>query len=274
MMDQPPLPKYRRPPVIETVLGVQFSPLKSFSIPHFGLFWAAIRADYPMQEIKPPLGPVMERFGVPPPADARSLTFTSEPEARCWFIDASGTQLIQVQRDRFIRNWRKVTGSEDYPSYEYLKPRFRTDWLRFLDFLEREEIDRPEVNQCEVTYINHISAEDLGDAHKLVLGDAHKVVHALSPLSGAFLPDPEMAHINVRYVMGDKSGRLHVNLQPAVRLEDSRVVLQLTLTARGTPSSSRIDDILLWFDAGHEWVVRGFTDFTKADLHVSWGRIQ
>lgn len=268
MLDQPPLPKYRRPPVIETVLGVQFSPLKSFSIPHFGVFWNAIRSDYPTQEVKPPLGPIIEKFGVPPPMDAPSLKFMAEPEARCWFIDASGTQLIQVQQDRFIRNWRKVTGSEGYPSYEYLKPKFRADWLRFIDFLEREEIERPEVNQCDVTYINHIpvNAENLGEAHT--------VVRALSSSSGPFLPDPEMAHINVRYVMGDKSGRLHVNLQPAVRLDDRRAILQLTLTARGTPNSSRLDDILAWFDLGHEWVVRGFTDFTKADMHASWERTQ
>jgi hypothetical protein len=74
--------------------------------------------------------------------------------------------------------------------------------------------------------------------------------------------------------MGDKKGRLHVNLQPVVRLDDRRPVLQLSLTARGTPESSRIEDILAWFDLGHEWVVSGFADFTKAALHDLWERTQ
>ena len=55
-------PKFKRPPVAETLLGVQFAPLRSFSIPHFGLYWARIRSDYPDQEMKPPLGPEVEEF--------------------------------------------------------------------------------------------------------------------------------------------------------------------------------------------------------------------
>src|SRR2546425_18159 len=112
-MAQPasPLPKYRRPPVVETALGVQFAPLKSFSIPHFGLFWNAIRGDYPKQEMKPPLGNVVEDLAAPPAPDQIHLQLVSEPEARCWFLNAGATELIQLQRDRFVRNWRKVTGS-------------------------------------------------------------------------------------------------------------------------------------------------------------------
>src|SRR2546421_522972 len=133
-----PLPKYTKPPVIETVLGVQFAPLKAFSIPHFGLFWSTIRDDYPQQAMMPPLGNVVEDFAAPLVPDKIGISFVSEPEARCWFLNASGTELIQLQRDRFVRNWRKVTGIEGYPSYDLLKPRFEQDWARLLNFLERE----------------------------------------------------------------------------------------------------------------------------------------
>jgi uncharacterized protein (TIGR04255 family) len=260
-----PLPEYDRPPVIETVLGVQFPRLKGFSIPHFGLFWHSVRAEYPVQEMKPPLGPVVEGFGVPGAAPG-GIQFVTDPEARCWFIDRSGTELIQVQHDRFIRNWRRVTGSETYPRYARLRPLFERDWQRYLDFLDQEDIERPQVNQCEVTYVNHVPI-DVAE-----LGDAHMIVRALSPMSGVFLPRPETTALNVRYVMGDQQGRLHVNLQPAVRLDDRSPVLQLTLTARGTPRSSQLEDILAWLDLGHEWVVRGFTDFTNDAMHKSWGR--
>ena len=192
----------------------------------------------------------------------------SEPEARCWFIDQSRTEVLQVQRDRFIRNWRKITGNEPYPSYDFLKPRFERDWVRFIEFLDREEIARPEVNQCEVTYINNLPVTIE------TLGEANRFARALSSLSGEFLPEPETARLDVRYVMGDKKGRLYIRVQPAIRRDNAQPVLQLSLTARGTPGSSRLEDIRAWFDLGHEWIVRGFTDFTRSDMHLVWERIQ
>ena len=266
-MDQSLLPKFKKPPVVETALGVQFAPLKSFSIPHFGLFWNAVRTDYPNQEMKPPLGNVVEDLAAPVIPEQIGIQFTAEPEARCWFLNASGGELIQLQRDRFVRNWRKVTGSEDYPSYDALKPRFERDWTRLLEFLDREALGRPQVNQCEVTYINHLSAE----VDKL--GSLHRFARSVSALAGDFLPEPETAQLQVRYLMGDKRGRLHVGVQPGVRRDDRRPVMQLGLTARGTPASSRIEDILAWFDLGHEWVVRGFTDFTRSEMHAIWERL-
>ncbi len=156
MAEANPTPKFKRPPVIETLLGVQFGPLRSFSIPHFGLFWSQIRSQYPHQEMKPPLGPEVEDFGMSVTPGGVQVMLTTEPDARCWFIDSSQTQLIQLQRDRFIRNWRKVTGEETYPEYAVLKPRFEQDWTRFLHFLDDAGIERPEVNLCEATYVNHI----------------------------------------------------------------------------------------------------------------------
>jgi uncharacterized protein (TIGR04255 family) len=267
-MDRPPLPKYRKPPVVETVLSVQFAPLKSFSIPHFGLFWSTIREDYPQQAMKPPLGDAVEDLARPPVPNKIGIKLTAEPEARCWFLNASGTELVQLQRDRFVRNWRKVTGSEEYPSYNSLKPRFVRDWTHLVDFLEREQLEQPQVNQCEVTYINHLAVDVES------LGAAHRFARGISPLSGEFLPEPETTQLQVRYLMGDKKGRLHVAVQPGIRLDDRRAVLQLALTARGTPASSSLEDILAWFDVGHEWVVRGFTDFTRSEMHATWERIQ
>lgn len=82
-----PTPKFKRPPVIETLLGVQFAPQRSFSVPHFGLFWSQIRSAYPNQEMKPPLGPEVEDFGMSVAPGGVKVMLSTEPEARCWFID-------------------------------------------------------------------------------------------------------------------------------------------------------------------------------------------
>ena len=218
--------------------------------------------------MKPPLGNVVEEFSEMPIRDQIRIHLSAEPEARCWFLNSSGTELIQLQQDRFVRNWRKVTSSDEYPSYDNLKPRFERDWKRLLEFLDREELGHPQVNQCEVTYINHLSVE----VDKL--GSLDRFARSVSGLAGEFLPEPETAQLQVRYMMGDKRGRLHVGVQPGIRRDDRRPVMQLGLTARGLPASSRIEDILAWFDLGHEWVVCGFADFTRSEMHATWERFQ
>lgn len=268
-MTIPPLPDFARPPVIETVLGVQFSPITQFSIAHFGFYWARVRSAYPHAEDKPPLTPAFEEFGTPMSHLPKvGIELVSEVDARCWFIDKSRTLLVQVQRDRFIQNWRKVTGEEPYPRYASLKPRFGDEWQRFCQFLREEELPAPEVTQCEVTYVNHIEPGVGWNSY----AEIHNVIAAWTAPSGNFLPGPEVTLINTKYLMPDKRGRLHIVVQPAVRPRDAKEVLQLTLTARGRPNTSGLDDILEWFDLGHEWIVRGFTDFTTTTMHEIWGR--
>lgn len=43
-MNRRGLPKYANPPVVETVLGVQFPELRGFKSVHFGLYWEADRS--------------------------------------------------------------------------------------------------------------------------------------------------------------------------------------------------------------------------------------
>ena len=262
-----PMPHFGSPPVIETLLGVQFSPLAGFSMAHFGLYWSRVRSKYPDQEIKPPLVPVLEEEQRPVGGPALGLQLVSEPEARCWLIDASATQLVQIQRDRFIRNWRRVRADDRYPRYETLKPLFSEDWGQFVDFLGQEGLGVPEINQCEVTYINHI---EVGAGWE-TFGQVDKVVSLVTTGSQRFLPEPEMLTLEARYPMPE-GGRLRVMMQPAIRRQDAKEVLQLTLTARGRPRRPELGASLEWFDLGHEWIVRGFTDLTTAAMHTIWRR--
>jgi hypothetical protein len=50
-----PLPDFGAPPVVETALGVEFAPLRKWSVPHFGVFWNEIKSDYPRFEVQPAL---------------------------------------------------------------------------------------------------------------------------------------------------------------------------------------------------------------------------
>src|SRR5207249_8292565 len=107
------------PILTETALGVQFAPVEGWDIPHFGLFWHEIRRRYPRFEVQPLLVSEVERpaleFKHPQPP---SVELVSRPPVRCWFLNESNTELIQVQQDRFVHNWRKMVGSGAYLHYE------------------------------------------------------------------------------------------------------------------------------------------------------------
>lgn len=264
------LPEFEHPPVNETVLSLQFTPIPKFGIPHFGLYWATVRAEFPQFQVHPALPSVTEQLGEPLPRQARlGIQLVGEPDARCWFLDRSGNRLLQVQKDRFIHNWRQVSGDEEYPRYPSVRSTLETQWGRFCEFLRSEGLEAPHVNQCEVTYVNHIEYGKGWHGY----GELSKVISGWSgATSGDFLPAPERANMEVHYRLPNDLGRLHVSMEPVFRGRDYKEVLQLTLTARGAPKSSALADILNWLDLGREWVVKGFTDLTTKSMHVIWGR--
>ncbi|RMH34532.1 MAG: TIGR04255 family protein [Nitrospirae bacterium] len=264
------LPEFESPPVIETVLGVQFNRLESFQIPHFGLYWNRVRQIYPRVEIQPPLSPAFEHFAVENVSEEFEIRLSGgPPELRCWFKNEEETHLIQIQRDRFIINWRKVTGKEEYPRYHRFRPRFQDEWIKFCNFLREEAIDCPQVNQCEVTYVNHFECEK----EFKHLGEVHKMFRVWSELPREeFLPSPEAVRFHMRFALPDQKGRLHVVAEPKIRTRDAKPVLQLMLTCRGRPDVMTTEGILDWFDLGHEWIVESFTELTTHEMHQLWRR--
>ena len=263
------LPDFLNPPVVETLLSVQFVPIPNLSIPHFGLYWSHIRSEFPSFQVQPPLSNVTEDFGPDSTSPSIGLQVLTEPVVRCWFLDQAGNRIIQIQNDRFIYNWRKVTGEEQYPRYESVRDKFEIEWVRFCEFLKRERFNSPEVNQCEVTYVNHLEYEKGWKTY----GELNRVIASWSGRrSGSFLPEPEKVSINVRYALPEKLGRLHVTAVPVFRRMKAEELLQLNVTARGAPASSKTEDICKWLDMGRKWVVEGFTDFTTSAMHKIWRR--
>jgi len=264
------LPDFAKPPVVETVLDVGFSPLSGWGIPHFGLFWQSIRDEYPTFRDQPPVLLERETFGNKQSQRLNvAFEFLNQPEARCWFEEKSGSRLIQIQQDRFIHNWRKTEEQQEYPRYEnVIRPAFEREWDRFCSFLDQQGIGLPEVQQCEVKYVNHVDFDGWESFTHLV--DALETW----PGSRGFLPLPESASFITSYLMPENAGRLRIIAQPAFRHVDSKSVIQLILMARGQPKSSDRRAILEWFDLGRQWIVNGFAEFTSAKMHHIWERIR
>jgi uncharacterized protein (TIGR04255 family) len=189
-------------------MGVQFGPLVNFRAVHLGLYWARIREEYPETEDQPPLAPQMEELEIKPSAAIlTAIPLAVPPLPRCWFLTEDKTQLIQVQRDRFVRNWRLREGNEPYPRYPRLASDFKRAWEGFLAFVGEAGLGPVNVNQCELVYMNSIE-RGTGWSE---LGELERVFPLLRPReAGGFLPSPETLSWQARYKLPEGRGRLHV----------------------------------------------------------------
>ena len=258
------LPKYNNPPVIETVLGVEFKPLLSWQIPHFGLFWNRIRPNYQRCSVQPPLPEQLEKFG--DEQNTLTINLTQHPEARCWFFDNNANWLLQIQNNRFISNWKRKTTS--YPNYKGFCERFEREWSRFNEFLLSEKMGTPELLQCEVSYINHIDID-------IEFNSLGEILPCWTELKEQkFLPKSEAIAINTVYLIPENRGRLYIAMQPVIRHSDMKTVIQLAVTARVKIASNSNHEMDESLKLAHEWVVNGFTDFTSDKMHKVWQRKQ
>ena len=271
-----PLPDFSAPPVVEVALSVQFDELRSLRVPHLGLLWEEFRADFPNTEEHAPLDPVVERFGARGgrAGGTRVELLDSPPMPRCWFLNEAGTELIQIQQDRLVRNWRKSEADAEYPRYRYVRSEFEKAWRTFEQFAERNHLGSLTPNQCEVTYVNEIVSGNVWKEH----GELDRVLTVFQKsFSDDFLSSPEDAVLRLRFRIHDDDGhpigRLHASLDSAMRRTDGRVIFVLKLTARGAPRGEGIDGVLSFLDLGRQWVVRGFASLTTPTMHQKeWGR--
>lgn len=274
------LPEFNHPPITEVALSVQFANLDDWQSPHIGLLWTRFRDEFPRTEQHPPISPVIESFGPPRRQDLQLEILNSAPPVRTWFLNGAGTELIQVQPDRFIHNWRKVESAQGYPRYSHIREQFFSELDQFCKFLEDEKLGAFVPNQCEVTYINHISL-DSGNVHQ----QAEKVLTLWRPsFSDDYLREEngielEDSRVAARFVIKDSKhesiGRLHFATQPLMTISDGKLgkdVLGLTLTARGAPIGPGNEGVLKFMDLGHETIVSAFASLTTVEMHEYWGR--
>lgn len=271
-----PLPDFANPPVVEVALATQFEPLEALSAVQLGLLWhTGFRSRFPVVEEHAPLDPKVERFGLKGPirADVRVSMSRKPPTPRCWFLKEDGAELVQVQKDWFAHNWRKMGEGEEYPRYEHIRETFEQELRIFSDHLEGESLGLLKPNQCEITYVNHIPAGEAFSNHS----ELAKVFSLGEPsLTNAFLPTPEELRLSGSFVIprddGQPLGRMRFSIEPRYRASDSSPMFLLTLVARGEPTGTGAEGVLGFLDIGREWIVRGFAAITTPAMHGLWGR--
>lgn len=273
------LPDYRRPPLVEVVLGIQFSEIRGLGNVHIGLFWQNIKAEFPNWSEQPTLPVLFEVFGGADLKHTRPQieTFTTAPMNRFWFTKADDSELIQLQNNRFLRNWRKIRHQDqdgEYRRYEPIREAFHKDFNNLESFLISQGLGPIEPNQCEVTYMNHFE-----------VADTEGFAGAMARLFGHWQKFPEAPESNLDTVSTDLTfklfgsdkdiplGRLHVSIKPAY-LNDGRPIVVMQLVGRGRPINPDINGCLEFMDIARRGIVEMFTQLTSEEMHRHWERLQ
>ncbi len=268
-MTQDALPSFDRPPVIETVLGVQFDPIPKLTNAHLGAFWMTLGDEWPHVADAPKLDRVEERFGAEQAWGALiGLKLTQDPSSRVQIRNKDEDRMIQVQNGRLHYNWLGLHGGP-YPRYKNVRPAFDKIWDQFKQFLESRSLDAPKPNQWEVTYVNSMPKgtvwKDPLDWGKLLPGLGGP---AISPNGVALESFGGEWHFEIP----PQRGRLHVKVHPGKQGgPDGDEILRMDLTARGPVSENGGGASLdAGLELGHRTIVNAFVDLTSRDAHDYW----
>lgn len=253
----PELPDYTDPPIDEVILGTQFSRLPGFTQAHVGLIWSEVKGEYPKTQDQPPLITFApEMSGVP--------FFQNAGLFRVWLLTADDTEILQIQNDRILRNWRRR------PEVEY--PRFEPLLEKFLEEFERVNrlVGPCTPEQVEVTYINWIIDSSPKDF--------------FIPAGGVEWSDPKLAsnpdgfqwanRASLKSDEGEDIGSLSVSCNSARRPfpPPSKDGTMLSLTFSAPVSDvTKIEALMV---LGRNTIVQAFTDVTTEQAQSMWGRTQ
>jgi uncharacterized protein (TIGR04255 family) len=263
------LHSYDKPPVVETVMGIQFEPILGFTNGHLGLFWARLggRKEWPTAKDVPPLGQEFERFGDEQewaPLETIKFGVSGVPTSRLQLRKSSRDRMIQIQNGKLIYNWIGTEGAE-YARYEKVRPEFDAIRKSFEEFLADQELHPMTPNQWEVTYVNHMPKgtvwNDASDWNKVL------TFHAVPPMSMNKCRLEDLGG-QWSYEIEPRQGRLHMQLRHGWHLKRVEM-LMLNLTARGPFKESDVDAGL---NLGHEIIVKTFTELASPEARKYWGQ--
>lgn len=264
------LPEYKNPPLTEVVCGITFTPMDNLIATHLGILWGAFQPDFPRAEEFAPLASQIEIVGEQ--VLQGKMQFTEVPPLpRQMFLSDNERNVIQVQRDKFLFNWRKLKLDDAYPRYKNVFSSYKEKLEIFEKFLIDGEMQIAPV-QYELTYVNQISECDVWKSID-ELANVFPTI-SLNFEEGLIPSKPENANFRISFLLPDKLGRLHATIKTgATRKVDGKKIIVFDLTARGISNETGKKGMEKWFDVAHEWIVKGFTDLTSKEMQEKiWKR--
>jgi len=253
--------KFKNPPISELVIGVYFErDLPAFRVEHIGLFWSRIRHEFPTVSQRPIIAPPPFVAGSP---QFMTIELSDEqfPMPRFWFEAADGITLIQVQKNAFLFNWRKL--DDDYPHFETVKVAFDKYLSVFLEFLARDaKITTPNVRVAELTYINTVVPSEYWGG----LRDTSLVL-PMFQLPVVHNHDDPPAEFHQTSMQRFEDMFLSTTVRSARSPKDAtKPALIFELRALGVLNEAATGDVDDWFERAHDTIGACFLSMTSPDI--------
>lgn len=266
-------PTFENPPLVEFVLGIQFSPLTELTSAHFGLFWSKLKEqsdEWVVARDAPLISDQFELFTAPlwktHSRSAIRLDMGGQP-GRCLIENKSRDRMIQLQATRFHLNWRKSAGQT--PCYKNLISEFLSMLDAFCTFCKDSEIGEVIPNQWEITFVNSFPVDDYWSSPE----DWDRVLPGL--FGNRFESKPlhlrmEKRHVEWSFEIEPAIGRLHVKAQSGKWAWDPKDTLLLDLTCRGPIVDGSLESVRGGLDVGYGIAADTFLSITPNELQKRW----
>jgi len=261
-------PFFIKPPLIEVSLSVQFEPINELHLGYLGLVWDVFKERYPHVEHLEELPHSIEKFGVIQREIPRIQFQQKLPFPRIRITSDDKKSVIQVQRDRFVFNWRKQDSpAEEYPRYRIIRSNLLDELGRFNSFLKMNNLPSISFNQVELTYVNHIDAED----------------NTVQEVFSDYFVDPKysdnlkLEHFSIKFRhlitnSDQKIGRLYTNIDKGNLISDNSSIYILNFTARSHPTDQSLEGVMEVMDVMRSTINASFTAITTTNMHINWNK--
>ena len=245
---------FENPPVNEVVVATYFNPgLSDLRSEHIGLFWEKIKGEFPAVSQQFPVG-----IGLDVIADEPF------PMPRYWFTAGNEINLIQIQRNAFIFNWRR-RGDGAYPQFhKNIKPTFDKYYGLFDEFIRTEiNIADPTIDLCELTYVNVLERCEFWTGPQ----DTTKVIPSFSiPAPGIDVSESPGFNCNFTYSVSTDL-QLNIGIRSAVKTQQQNapvLIFEIKTSVRfERVAKSRADE---WFERAHDTIIKSFLGMTSRDI--------
>ncbi len=254
------------PPIVEMVVGVQFTTELPVDSRKLVLFWnERLRANYPLCKEAPSLDDTFEKFGEESHGQTPMLQFRVEqlPPLRYQVSNADTGRMVQIQATRLVANW--VKRSADYPRFSAIHADLRATFQLWQDYAAANEIGEVVPNQWELCYVNLIPQGPLWQTPR----DWHRISHIFAAETNGFPPlELEDRRFQWRLLMPERTGRITLTAQPS-RNKNGTPALQLTILARGPAVTvAEVHDRL---EQAHDCILELFGRVATAEAKAHWG---
>ncbi len=241
---------FKNPPLNELVFGIQFTPNQLTQQVIFNYYNEFLKGEFPKIQENALLPPILDRA-------EKNNVFMAQPnlfQTRKLFLNSTNDIVIQLQADKFLLNWRKHLQNE-YPHFDVVYRRFVQS---FNDLLSLNSSLSKNINQYEITYVDHILVETLAQK-KLYLSD----------IFSFFTSKQDMRNFSFNFNINQPSinGSLTVNARSAQRTVDRKQIIVIETTCRGFNQEVNMVD---WFNEARRILIDYFDTSIASSLKSQW----